>query len=402
MFRLLENYKMKKNNIISEHIGESLLYFLSTKEQGSINDFKKAVQYLINKYELPDKVQNLDLNIWAEYLLDDLSSLLHIEFDQNSWTVSKPCLNILPGYSGKAILTGARTPELYKKIEASELILNHYLIDNSLTVFQEEFNKYARLNFFPMTIYISFDYEDIDSICEELNLNFVDTSAYEFLNCLPDLQEMLIKSPIIPDNSRSWVDLQIFDKFLLDKECGKLLECKRCNLSAFTAAHRNINENSIYRYRDFGNAWKYFIKINNNIHNISREVAIWHLLSENDLRHLYFDREPLPFGTLVMPLDFKLPLLYRKALTLSTGIVPYLYTHRQTNNITFRNNPMFLEYDNISKEFYKLLLKKIGFINTNGNPLANWLGYNFKNKKTSTSLDLCINTYNLYEENLHE
>ena len=103
-----------------------------------------------------------------------------------------------------------------------------------------------------------------------------------------------------------------------------------------------------------------------------------------------------------MPLDFKLPLLYRKALTLSTGIVPYLYTHRQTNNITFRNNPMFLEYDNISKEFYKLLLKKIGFINTNGNPLANWLGYNFKNKKTSTSLDLCINTYNLYEENLHE
>lgn len=395
-------------NLISKHIGESLLYFLSHKGSGTKGEFKKALQYFINKYNLPSKVQNRDLQFWSDFLLDDLSSLLHIEFDNNSWSIAKPCLNILPGYSGKAVLTGARTPEIYKKIESSKYILSHFLIDNSQTVFNNEPNHYARLNFFPLTIYISFKTEDIELICDELNVNLVDTSPYEFLKCLPDLNEMLLKSPKIPDNSRSWVDLQIFDKFIMDVNCGKLFECSICNVTSFKPTPRMILDETVYRYKDFGDTWKYFIKINNSFFNISKELAIWYLLSKNDVNHLYFDREPLPFGTLVMPLDFKLPLLYRKALTLNTGIVPNIYRHRIQTNQQFKikdyqnNNPYFVEYDNISKSFYELLLEKLNFIDAYGRPNANWIGYNFLKKKDFTALEKCVDTFLQYRNKLKE
>lgn len=375
---------------------------MSFKESGTKSEFKKAVEYFINKHNLPSKVQNLELHYWSDYLLDDLSSLLHIEFDNFYWSISKPCLNLLPGYSGKAVITGARTPEIYKKIESSKHIVSHYFIDNSQTIYKNEPNIYARLNFFPLTIYISFNPEDLESICDELSLNLVNTSPYEFLNCLPDLQEMIIKSSKIPDNSRSWVDLQIFDSFIMDTNCGKLLECSRCSISSFKSTHRTILDETIYRFKDFGESWKYFIKINENLHNISKELAIWYLLSKNDVRHLYFDRDPLPFGTLIMPLDFKLPLLYRKALTLNTGVVPYMYRHRPTNNNAFNNNPMFIEYDNISKSFYDLLLKKLKFVDVLSRPNRSWVGYNPRQEKNFTPLDLCIKTFKIYESKKDE
>ena len=387
---------MREENLISKHIGENLLYFMSFKESGTKSEFKKAIQYFINKYNLPNRVQNLELHYWSDYLLDDLSSLLHIEFDKFHWSISKPCLNVLPGYSGKAVISGARTPEIYKKIESSKYIVSHYFIDNSQTIYKNEPNVYARLNFFPLTIYISFNPEDLDYICDELNLNLVDTSPYEFLNCLPDLQEMIVKSSKIPDNSRSWVDLQIFDSFIMDTNCGKLLECPRCNISSFKSTHRNILDETIYRFKDFGESWQYFIKIEENLHNISKELAIWYLLSKNDLRHLYFDRNPLPFCTLIMPLDFKLPLLYRKALTLNTGVVPYIYPHRSTNNNSYKKNPMFIEYDNISKSFYDLLLKKLQFVDELSRPNRSWVGYNSRLEKSFTALDLCTKTINMY------
>ena len=387
---------MREENLISKHIGENLLYFMSFKESGTKSEFKKAIQYFINKYNLPNRVQNLELHYWSDYLLDDLSSLLHIEFDKFHWSISKPCLNVLPGYSGKGVISGARTPEIYKKIESSKYIVSHYFIDNSQTIYKNEPNIYARLNFFPLTIYISFNPEDLDYICDELNLNLVDTSPYEFLNCLPDLQEMIVKSSKIPDNSRSWVDLHIFDSFIMDTNCGKLLECPRCNISSFKSTHRNILDETIYRFKDFGESWQYFIKIDENLHNISKELAIWYLLSKNDLRHLYFDRNPLPFGTLIMPLDFKLPLLYRKALTLNTGVVPYIYPHRSTNNNSYKKNPMFIEYDNISKSFYDLLLKKLQFVDELSRPNRSWVGYNSRLEKSFTALDLCTKTINIY------
>ena len=145
-----------------------------------------------------------------------------------------------------------------------------------------------------------------------------------------------------------------------------------------------------------------FIKINENLHNISKELAIWYLLSKNDIRHLYFDRDPLPFGTLIMPLDFKLPLLYRKALTLNTGVVPYIYRHRPTNNNAFKNNPMFIEYDNISKSFYDLLLKKLKFVDELSRPNRSWVGYNPRQEKNFTALDLCIKTMKIYESKKDE
>ena len=389
---------MKTENLISNHIGENLLYFMSFKESGTKSEFKKAIEYFINKYDLPSKVQNLELHDWSDYLLDDLSSLLHIEFDNFHWSISKPCLNVLPGYSGKAVITGARTPEIYKKIESSKHIVSHYFIDNSQTIYKNEPNIYARLNFFPLTIYISFNPEDLNSICDELSLNLVNTSPYEFLNCLPDLQEMIIKSSKIPDNSRSWVDLQMFDSFIMDTSCGKLLECPKCSISSFKPTDRYIIDETIYRFKDFGESWKYFIKKNNNLHNISKELAIWYLLSKNDVRHLYFDRDPLPFGTLIMPLDFKLPLLYRKALTLNTGVVPYMYRHRSTNNNAFKNNPYFIEYDNISKSFYNLLLKKLHFVDESSRPIPSWVGYNPWQEKSFTALDLCIKTIKKFYE----
>ena len=97
-----------------------------------------------------------------------------------------------------------------------------------------------------------------------------------------------------------------------------------------------------------------------------------------------------------MPLDFKIPLLYRKALTLNTGVVPYMYRHRSTNDNAFKNNPYFIEYDNISKSFYDLLLKKLKFVDELSRPNRSWVGYNPWQEKNFTALDLCIKTIKKY------
>ena len=45
---------------------------MSFKESGTKSEFKKAIEYFINKYDLPSKVQNLELHDWSDYLLTQI------------------------------------------------------------------------------------------------------------------------------------------------------------------------------------------------------------------------------------------------------------------------------------------------------------------------------------------
>ena len=63
---------------------------------------------------------------------------------------------------------------------------------------------------------------------------------------------------------------------------------------------------------------------------------------------------------------------------------------------------MFIEYDNISKSFYDLLLKKLKFVDELSRPNRSWVGYNPRQEKNFTALDLCIKTMKIYESKKDE
>ena len=149
--------------------GNILIRWMTQKRKGTIKEFVSTLNYLIFNHLGLEEVHEGKIQEEAMYLLDDLASLLLIEYNEKEWYVSKPCLNLFDGLSNKATITGARSPELYRKLLNSTNIENYFFIDNSRTFFTNVQKDYLRRNFLPPTILISYKKENLKKICEEFS-----------------------------------------------------------------------------------------------------------------------------------------------------------------------------------------------------------------------------------------
>ena len=104
-----------------------------------------------------------------------------------------------------------------------------------------------------------------------------------------------------------------------------------------------------------------------NNKKITKEVGLWFSLSQRQHQeekfftpnYLFLGMDDLPNPSITFPINLKLPLIYAKALSLCSGILPELYRPEQLFYNSHKTYPVFAKYFNISKEFIDVLIEKL-------------------------------------------
>lgn len=348
--------------------GNILIRWMTQKRKGTVKEFIKTLNYLVFNHLGLEDVHEGKIRQEAMYLLDDLSSLLLIEYNEKEWYVSKPCLNLFDGLSNKATITGARSPDLYSKLLKSSTIEDYFFIDNSRTFFTNVQKDYLRRNFLPPTILISYKEENLKKICEEFSLELINTKPIDFLKSLPTISE-LVEEVAHGGQVRLDGEIESFVNFKVEINKGELISSDNSHFkSEFVpvfkralSSNGGFKEKVLHRRRDSKNSWSYFVPCNGEYKSVTREIGLWYAISTRQKmtkhmspNYLFYNLTDLPNPTVTIPINIKLPKIYSKALNLCSGILPYLY--RPTRDGKF---PVFADYYNISREFLDVLTDKL-------------------------------------------
>lgn len=114
-----------------------LLFWLSARREGSWQQFRSAVEYLHScddaSHAMGDITETNEFPLHQQYRVN-LECLSHVEFFsnqcENGWRVTPPTLAVHPTLNGvRAILCGARSPELCARILKSEKELQSEIIE---------------------------------------------------------------------------------------------------------------------------------------------------------------------------------------------------------------------------------------------------------------------------------
>lgn len=353
--------------------GNILLEWMTQKRFGTINEFREGLSNILYNNSNLENVKDSEIYDLSNYLLNDISSLLHIEYNEKNWYVSPPSLNLFDGLSKKAFISGARSPEIYSLLENSNNIENYYFVDNSRT-FQSGFNtEYLRSNFIPPSIIISYEDHKLSKIAEEFSLNIVDTKAIDFLRSLPSISSLVeIASNW---NFNKGLEVQRLEGFKLDfKNQDNLISTQQKLIGDFTSVFEHtrptlegFEDNTLHRVRESRDNWTYFVPHKGSNKKITKEVGLWFSLSQRQQQeekfftpnYLFLGMDDLPNPSITFPINLKLPLIYAKALSLCSGILPELYRPKQLFYNSHKIYPVFAKYFNISKEFIDVLIEKL-------------------------------------------
>ena len=348
--------------------GNILIRWMTQKRKGTIKEFVSTLNYLIFNHLGLEEVHEGKIQEEAMYLLDDLASLLLIEYNEKEWYVSKPCLNLFDGLSNKATITGARSPELYRKLLNSTNIQNYFFIDNSRTFFTNVQKDYLRRNFLPPTILISYKKENLKKICEEFSLELIDTKPIDFLKSLPSISK-LVEDVAHGGQIRLDGEIESFVNFKVEINKGEVISSDNSHIKSeflpvferALSSDEGYKQGVLHRRRDSKNTWSYFIPFNGEYKSVTKEIGLWYAISNRQKmtsyhspNYLFYNITDLPNPTVTIPINIKLPRIYSKALNLCSGIIPYLY--RPAGDGKF---PVFADYYNISREFLDVLTDKL-------------------------------------------
>lgn len=353
--------------------GNILLEWMTQKRYGTINEFREGLSNILYNNVNLENVKDSEIYDLSNYLLNDLSSLLHIEYNEKNWYVAPPSLNLFDGLSKKAFISGARSPEIYSLLEKSKNIESFYFVDNSRT-FPTGFNtEYLRSNFIPPSIIISYEDNKLSKIAEEFSLNIVDTKAIDFLRSLPSISNLVEIASTW--NFNKGLEVQRLEGFRLEfKRQDNLISTHQKLNGDFSSVFKHtrptlegFDENILHRVRESRENWAYFVSHNGNNKKITKEVGLWFSLAQRQKQqdkffspnYLFLCTDDLPNPSITIPINLKLPLIYAKALNLCSGILPELYRPEQLFHNSDKIYPVFAKYFNISKEFIDVLIEKL-------------------------------------------
>src|SRR4051812_2564587 len=153
-----------------------LLAWLSEKGSGSWPELKAAHDWLTRDEEGPPS------RAWT--VARDLSALGHLEIswaDGGSWSAAPPVLTLIPN-TGRALLTGARTRELFDPVTEQGRLAD--AIDE-LNLFLDPWDQREG----PTTVTIGLDREtDAESLAEALDIPYTFAVAEQIARLLPTLE----------------------------------------------------------------------------------------------------------------------------------------------------------------------------------------------------------------------
>lgn len=356
-----------KNITISnlyQHPGERLLRWMSVKGEGSISDFKAAIENISNELGIE---KWLEVKFFSyERLLNTYINLLHIERERTKWNIAKSSINILPGINNKAVLTGSRNEVLINNLLQNSLkeeeSYSIYLIESGLeNVLKNGIdlsaNNLRSLSefyeiFTPHTVLFT-DYDelqDLKNVSNDLDISLNEISPLEYVSSLPTLDEY-----ISMHNTSSIARFHQPEKFR-----------NFINSSSFISYNQEINfdeldgynkiEDCLYRYEIHGSQHQYYIYKDNKNYFITEEaIGFWKQISRLDKVYSFFIESESLSGTLIIPTAFKLPKIYLKTLGFCLAVTPRTLKPARSDN---RTNPKMDIYLNVPTKVAKTLIQE--------------------------------------------
>ena len=356
------------NNItisnLYQHPGERLLRWMSVKGDGSISDFKAAIENISNELGIE---KWLEVKFFSyERLLNTYINLLHIERERTKWNIAKSSINILPGINNKAVLTGSRNEVLKNNLLENSLkeeeSYSIYLIESGLENVLKNGIDFSANNlrslsefyeiFTPHTVLFT-DYDevqDLKNISKDLEISLNEISPLEYVSSLPTLDEY-----ISMHNTSSIARFHQPEKFR-----------NFINSSSFISYNQEINfdeldgynkiEDCLYRYEIHGSQHQYYIYKGNKNYFITEEaIGFWKQISRLDKVYSFFIESESLSGILIIPAAFKLPKIYLKTLGFCLAVTPRTLKPARSDNKT---NPKMDIYLNVPTKVAKTLIQE--------------------------------------------
>ncbi|WP_245821028.1 hypothetical protein [Geodermatophilus pulveris] len=284
-----------------------LLRWCSERSSGSLTAFREAHDWLREERGAgepagPDPRSEQDRWMWS---LQSLQALGHLEVDwrKRRWHVAPPVVTTLTDGGGFALLCGARPAALVRRLDnlvddpdpRLQAIAAEVVFDVPVS---QRGGPALRLLQAPAA-------EDARELCALLGISFVDRTADQLVQVLPDLNGLLqpgqcvdLPGGVAPAKMSDGVQKPLF--FGIDQDFG---------------------EAGAYEVRLY-DAPRYFYRHSpGRVFEAERGAIVWAELRRTERHALRYDAER---RTLLVPPRLRLPSLYDRAATLRSGLLPQL------------------------------------------------------------------------------
>lgn len=317
---------------------DNLLFSLSSYSSLNFDAFERVVQLLYKQEigQLPDNISFRDVIKNTLYALDELSHC-EIDFDKRKIYVCPPCLTLLPQFGlPKAILTGARTPEVVQKCQ------------EYLEIHKE--NIYGRTNFQSCSDYlaphsISFEAvsgEYLQSMADEIGVKFQTNApaSWLLLNYSASIADVKSKLNYKERPDFSWRK-KIFNDHQLVFSDWLPVQSDGIQLAEYTNRYTLQKTHLLWH--------------NGNAAEIDRNWGRYLILSENNRQVITYDFKRYVLG---VPITVPLPKLLSRAAVLCTGLIPLRVPIYNTgiSDMQF----YVRSYQSVSPDIARIIAEKLG------------------------------------------
>jgi hypothetical protein len=273
---------------------ELLLEWVSERGGGSWEIFKDAHAWLFGARATQGE------NVAPSRTMQSLSLLGHLEMDWSarSWSAAPPALTVLPSAGARALLTGSRTRALVRLLEQEAVE------DRSIDVITAR----HRQEHAPDAFFIgAFDERDIERLADELRI------AYEF--CVSDRLSRLLPR----------LDSYLAGASESPPPRGFGIERFNSTVMRWVPAEDD-QDAGLYRYDVYGRP-QFRFREADRLRAVDMSVGIYAELRRRRSTCLEYSDEVIN-GTLSVPVNAPLPVLYARAAALCSGLMPALDAQR--------------------------------------------------------------------------
>lgn len=319
-------------------MSEDLIYAMSTRGSVTLEEFNSLFR-MVYAPGLADHKDSLDIDIRRQFvrLLDSLG---YCEFDFIARHVymCEPAFVLLPSYGlPKALLAGARTPLLIKRIKErvrnnKDKMMIHYVSQNTF--------EFAM----PTIVYIeAMDVDSIKGLAEECGIaaDMDRPVAWSLASFSASLDEVMKTANFRPFAEMSW--RQRF--FCIDK-------------LAFSSQKSNSQESMrLVEYKNpINQQSRHFLINNESAAEVDRDWGRFIVLSNNEKQVILYNEK---LQKLISPVTVPMPRLLSRAVALCTGLAPKITTILSRIGDIPSNHPVYV-YRGVPKIVAELLARKLG------------------------------------------
>ncbi|MGD0784318.1 MAG: hypothetical protein ABR969_00690 [Sedimentisphaerales bacterium] len=319
-------------------MSEDLIYAMSTRGIITIDEFNSLFR-MVYAPGISDKQDSIDVDIrWQMVRLLDSLGYCEFDFDNRKVYMCEPALVLSPAFGlPKAILVGARTPPLMKKIKEvvktyKEKIILHYIPQSTAD--------------FSMPALFCIEAIDIASINElavkcGLSIDVDKPAAWGLANfsaSFDDLKKSMQFSPFVERNWKRRV-------FNVDK------------LVFSSQGHALQNSIMLIEYKNpIDQQSKHLLRDNDSAAEVNRDWGRYMALSYSQKQVILYNEK---MQKLIIPVTVPLPCILARAVALCAGLVPKItIVSSQIGDIPPKH-PVYV-HSGVPKIIAELISNKLG------------------------------------------